>query len=138
MSMTPQDALQRAIEHREIFHDEMLDLMRQIMSGQMSPVMIAAITVALRVAKHGGRAVSSQSGSADACLRNVSGMDGSCCGAVESNDRLEPRLRSSQTRPRRGRTTPRPPIPRKSCEWNRVTAVFRFKRVLGGSRLEFR
>ncbi|MFH1603132.1 MAG: anthranilate phosphoribosyltransferase [Pseudomonadota bacterium] len=51
MSMTPQDALARAIEHREIFHDEMLDLMRQIMSGQMSPVMIAAITVALRVKK---------------------------------------------------------------------------------------
>src|SRR5512141_1459799 len=49
MSMTPQDALVRAIEHREIFHDEMLDLMRQIMSGKLSPVMIAAITIALRV-----------------------------------------------------------------------------------------
>ncbi len=51
MSMTPQDALQRAIEHREIFHDEMLDLMRRIMSGEVSPVMIAAITIALRVKK---------------------------------------------------------------------------------------
>src|ERR1035437_3355649 len=51
MSMTPQEALLRAIEHREIFHDEMLDLMRQIMNGQMSPVMIAAITIALRVKK---------------------------------------------------------------------------------------
>jgi anthranilate phosphoribosyltransferase len=51
MAMTPQEALQRTIEHREIFHDEMLDLMRQIMSGQMSPVMIAAITVGLRVKK---------------------------------------------------------------------------------------
>lgn len=51
MSITAQDALVRAIEHREIFHDEMLDLMRQIMSGQMSPVMIAAITIALRVKK---------------------------------------------------------------------------------------
>ncbi|MGP1677024.1 MAG: anthranilate phosphoribosyltransferase [Burkholderiales bacterium] len=51
MSMTPQEALQRVIEHREIFHDEMLDLMRQIMSGQLSPVMIAAITIALRVKK---------------------------------------------------------------------------------------
>ena len=49
--MTPQDALTRCIEHREIFHDEMLDLMRQIMSGEMSPVMIAAITTALRVKK---------------------------------------------------------------------------------------
>jgi len=51
MSITAQDALTRAIEHREIFHDEMLDLMRQIMSGKMSPVMIAAITIALRVKK---------------------------------------------------------------------------------------
>jgi anthranilate phosphoribosyltransferase len=51
MAITPQEALQRTIEHREIFHDEMLDLMRQIMSGQMSPVMIAAITIGLRVKK---------------------------------------------------------------------------------------
>jgi len=51
MSITAQEALTRTIEHREIFHDEMLDLMRQIMSGQMSPVMIAAITVGLRVKK---------------------------------------------------------------------------------------
>jgi len=51
MPITMQEALQRTIEHREIFHDEMLDLMRQIMSGQMSPVMIAAITVGLRVKK---------------------------------------------------------------------------------------
>ena len=51
MPITPQEALQRTIEHREIFHDEMLELMRQIMSGQMSPVMIAAITVGLRVKK---------------------------------------------------------------------------------------
>ena len=51
MSMTPQEALVRAIEHREIFHDEMLSLMRQIMSGEASPVMIAALTVGLRVKK---------------------------------------------------------------------------------------
>lgn len=51
MSITPQEALQRAIEHREIFHDEMLHLMRLIMKGEMSPVMIAAITTALRVKK---------------------------------------------------------------------------------------
>ena len=49
MSITLQDALQRTIEHREIFHDEMLSLMRQIMSGEVSPVMIAALTVGLRV-----------------------------------------------------------------------------------------
>ena len=49
--MTPQEALTRVIEHREIFHDEMLDLMRQIMGGEMTPVMIAAITMGLRVKK---------------------------------------------------------------------------------------
>ncbi|MFZ5509009.1 MAG: anthranilate phosphoribosyltransferase [Pseudomonadota bacterium] len=49
--MKPQDALVRVIEHREIFHDEMLDLMRQIMSGEMSPVLIAAIIIGLRVKK---------------------------------------------------------------------------------------
>jgi hypothetical protein len=46
-----QEALQRAIEHREIFHDEMLSLMRKIMSGEATPVMIAAFTVGLRVKK---------------------------------------------------------------------------------------
>src|SRR6266704_5124705 len=51
MSITLQDALQRTIEHREIFHDEMLALMRKIMSGEASPVMIAALTVGLRVKK---------------------------------------------------------------------------------------
>jgi anthranilate phosphoribosyltransferase len=51
MSFTPQEALTRVIEHREIFHDEMLDLIRQIMSGQMSPVMMAAIIIGLRVKK---------------------------------------------------------------------------------------
>ena len=51
MPITAQEALQRTIEHREIFHDEMLHLMRQIMSGEVSPVMIAAITAGLRVKK---------------------------------------------------------------------------------------
>lgn len=50
-AMTPQAALQRVIEHREIFHDEMVSLMRQIMSGEVSPVMIAAIITGLRVKK---------------------------------------------------------------------------------------
>ena len=48
---TPKEALQRLIEHREIFHEEMTSLMRQIMSGEVSPVMIAAILVGLRVKK---------------------------------------------------------------------------------------
>jgi anthranilate phosphoribosyltransferase len=51
MPITPQEALQRAIEHREIFHDEMMDLMRQIMRGDVSPVMTAAILTGLRVKK---------------------------------------------------------------------------------------
>jgi len=51
MSITPQEALQRTIEHREIFHDEMLHLMRLIMSGELSPVMMAAIITGLRVKK---------------------------------------------------------------------------------------
>lgn len=51
MSITPQEALVRCIEHREIFHDEMLHLMRLIMRGEMSPVMAAAITMGLRVKK---------------------------------------------------------------------------------------
>lgn len=49
--MKPQDALTRVIEHREIFHDEMISLMRQIMGGEVSPVMIAAILTGLRVKK---------------------------------------------------------------------------------------
>ncbi|UXI68863.1 anthranilate phosphoribosyltransferase [Tahibacter amnicola] len=51
MPITPQQALQRTIEHREIFHDEMVDLMRQIMSGSVSPTMVAAIITGLRVKK---------------------------------------------------------------------------------------
>ncbi|MDG4552293.1 MAG: anthranilate phosphoribosyltransferase [Candidatus Contendobacter sp.] len=51
MSITPQEALQRTIEHREIFYDEMLSLMRQIMAGDISPVMTAAILTGLRVKK---------------------------------------------------------------------------------------
>ena len=79
--ITPQQALARLVEQREIFHDEMLSLMRQIMSGELTPVQIAGILTGLRVkketvgeiaaaagarvAKHGGRSVSSTSGSAD-------------------------------------------------------------------------
>ena len=51
MPFTPQQALQRAIEHREIFFDEMVDLMRQVMRGEVSPSMTAAILTGLRVKK---------------------------------------------------------------------------------------
>jgi anthranilate phosphoribosyltransferase len=49
--MTPQEALSRVIEHREIFREEMLELMRAIMSGEVSPTLISAIIVGLRVKK---------------------------------------------------------------------------------------
>jgi anthranilate phosphoribosyltransferase len=51
MAITAQEALQRTIEHREIFHDEMIELMRSIMRGEVSPVMTAAILTGLRVKK---------------------------------------------------------------------------------------
>ena len=51
MAITNNEALTRTIEHREIFHDEMLSLVRRIMSGEMSPVMMAAVLVGLRVKK---------------------------------------------------------------------------------------
>jgi len=51
MPITDSQALVRAIEHREIFHDEMLALMRRIMGGEMSPPMMAALLIGLRVKK---------------------------------------------------------------------------------------
>ena len=51
MPITPQEALQRTIEHREIFHDEMLKIMRMIMNGELSPVMTSALITGLRVKK---------------------------------------------------------------------------------------
>jgi len=51
MPISNLDALARTIDHREIFHDEMLSLVRRIMSGEMSPVMMAAVLVGLRVKK---------------------------------------------------------------------------------------
>src|SRR5882762_6990693 len=51
MAITPTDALVRCIEHREIFHDEMLALWRRLMSGELTPVQIAAVTMGLRVKK---------------------------------------------------------------------------------------
>ena len=45
------EALTRCIEHREIFHDEMLDLMRQLMRGEVPPATAAALLMGLRVKK---------------------------------------------------------------------------------------
>lgn len=49
--ITVQQALARLVEQREIFHDEMLSLMRQIMSGELTQAQIAAIIMGLRVKK---------------------------------------------------------------------------------------
>ncbi|MDV6342445.1 anthranilate phosphoribosyltransferase [Nitrosomonas sp. Is24] len=49
--MTPQEALQRITAHQEIMHDDMVSLMRQIMQGEIPPVLIAAIITGLRVKK---------------------------------------------------------------------------------------
>ena len=49
--MSPQEALTRIIERDEIKHDEMVSLMRQIMRGEVSQVMISAIMIGLRVKK---------------------------------------------------------------------------------------
>jgi len=51
MSITPQEALQRCIEHRELFHDEMTAMMRLIMSGEMAPELVAGLLVAMRTKK---------------------------------------------------------------------------------------
>ena len=51
MTITPQEALTRCIDHREIFHDEMLALMRMIMRGELSPAITAALLMGLRVKK---------------------------------------------------------------------------------------
>jgi anthranilate phosphoribosyltransferase len=49
--ITVQQALARLVEQREIFHDEMLSLMRQIMSGELTPAQIAGVIIGLRVKK---------------------------------------------------------------------------------------
>ncbi len=51
MPITNTEALTRVIDHREIFHDEMLALMRRIMGGELSPAMTAALLIGLRVKK---------------------------------------------------------------------------------------
>lgn len=47
--ITPQQAIERLISNNELFYDEMTDLMRQIMSGQVPPEQIAAIITGLRI-----------------------------------------------------------------------------------------
>ena len=49
--ITIAEAIQRTVEHREVFHDEMLHIMRQIMRGELSPAQIAGLIMGLRVKK---------------------------------------------------------------------------------------
>src|SRR4026208_2559902 len=49
--ITLAEAIQRTVEHREVFHDEMLNVMRQIMRGELTPAQIAGFIVGLRVKK---------------------------------------------------------------------------------------
>jgi len=51
MTISPTEALARCIEHREIFHDEMLHLMRMLMRGELSQQLAAALLMGLRVKK---------------------------------------------------------------------------------------
>jgi len=51
MKITIAEAIQRTVEHREVFHDEMLHVMRQIMSGELTPAQIAGFIIGLRVKK---------------------------------------------------------------------------------------
>lgn len=46
---TPQEAINRLCDKREIFYDEMVDLMRQVMEGKVAPVQLAAILMGLHV-----------------------------------------------------------------------------------------
>lgn len=49
--ITIAEAIQRTVEHREVFHDEMLHVMRQIMSGELTPAQVAGFIIGLRVKK---------------------------------------------------------------------------------------
>jgi len=46
---TAQEAINRLCDKREIFYDEMVDLMRQVMEGKVSQVQLAAILMGLHV-----------------------------------------------------------------------------------------
>ncbi|WP_373741094.1 anthranilate phosphoribosyltransferase [Neisseria sp.] len=47
--ITPQQAIARLIDNNELFYDEMTDLMRQIMRGEVPPEQLAAILTGLRI-----------------------------------------------------------------------------------------
>lgn len=49
MNLTPKIALQRLIDHTDFSHEDMLEIMRQIMSGEFTTTQIAGFLMALRV-----------------------------------------------------------------------------------------
>jgi len=49
--ITSQQALQKIIDHQELEYDEMVSLMHQIMQGEISPIICAAILTGLKVKK---------------------------------------------------------------------------------------
>ena len=63
-------------------------------------------------------------GSADACLCLAPKLGGPSCGAADPDHHLASRLQSFQAPPRCHRPTSSASIPRKPCEWIRLTEVF--------------
>lgn len=49
MAIVFKDALQRLLDSNDLAHGEMLDVMHQIMGGELTPAQIAALLVALRI-----------------------------------------------------------------------------------------
>lgn len=49
MSITAKDALQKLIDHQDFSHEEMVDVMQQIMSGTFTTIQIAGFLAGLRV-----------------------------------------------------------------------------------------
>ena len=51
MQISISEAIQRTVDHREIFEDEMLSLMRKLMNGEFTTAQSAAFLIGLRVKK---------------------------------------------------------------------------------------
>ncbi|HPT56127.1 MAG TPA: anthranilate phosphoribosyltransferase [Casimicrobium sp.] len=51
MPISISEAIQRTVDHREIFEDEMLSLMRKLMAGEFTPAQAGALLTGLRVKK---------------------------------------------------------------------------------------
>ena len=105
--MTPQEALTRVIEHREIFHEEMLSLMRQIMSGEVSPTLIAAHHH--RPAREeGNHRRDRRRGAGDARVRDQGSRGRRRASGRHVRHRRRRRAHASTSRPLRCSSPPRP------------------------------